>query len=156
MQMHQQFFSATDDGVQADARRLLATRRELLLAGTTLAFSRVVPVGEDVASHPMSRMARALGATVATELTPTVSHLVTTAPGTQKVRQARQMGVQVVSLQWLVAAWFLWLRPDEALFPPDDAPRSKSDGRPELEAPAALVTAPHPVTGARVDDDACR
>lgn len=141
--MHRDFFSATDNGVEADARRLLATRRELLLAGTTLAFSRVIPVGVDVASHPMSRMARALGATVATELTPRVSHLVTGAPGTQKVRQARQMGVQVVSLQWLVAAWFLWLRPDDTQFPPDEPLPPKSDaGGVELEAPVALVTAP--------------
>lgn len=81
---------------------LLHADMSAVLGGCTILFSRVFPRDVDMSTTPLFRRVLAFGARIALTLDPTVTHVVSTAPGTEKVKAAAAMpGVRCVHLRWL-------------------------------------------------------
>ena len=77
-------------------------RREQVLAGVRILFSRVIPLEQPPASHALWRLAEAFGAACTTAADPGVTHVVASTRGTEKVFWALQSGKQVVLPAWYV------------------------------------------------------
>lgn len=81
---------------------LLHADMSAVLGGCTILFSRVFPRDVDMSTTPLFRRVLAFGARIALTLDPTVTHVVSTAPGTEKVKAAAAMpGIRCVHLRWL-------------------------------------------------------
>lgn len=63
-----------------------------VLAGLTLVFTRVIPLEQEPATHPLWRMAESFGARCSTVLDAATTHLIAAASGTEKVLQASAEG----------------------------------------------------------------
>lgn len=117
---HAAYFEAAAAGQVADVREALSARRARVLAGVTLLFTRVVPLGQRVEDHPLVHIAVQLGAAVAHAEGAEVTHVVAGAAGTSKAKWGAKAGKRVVSPKWLWACHFGWRRCDEAAYPPAD------------------------------------
>jgi hypothetical protein len=77
--------SSGGSGTSWDVRDVLGARRQQVLAGAVIAFSRVIPLEMAPASHPLWRLAEEYGARCTTSLTPEVTHVVAMSRATEKV-----------------------------------------------------------------------
>lgn len=87
-----------------------------VLAGVVLVFTRVIPLEQDPASHPLWRLAETFGARCSGVLDAATTHVVAGASGTEKVLQARAAGKWVVTPAWLECSCILWKRASEDRF----------------------------------------
>ena len=87
-----------------------------MLRDAHLVFSHVIPLDQQKKpeAHAAWRLAAELGATVETQLSAKVSHVVAGSDGTDKVRWARAHGVHTVSVDWLASCGYEWRVADEA------------------------------------------
>ncbi|GAB4817569.1 hypothetical protein N2152v2_004615 [Parachlorella kessleri] len=99
-----------------DVRHVLGELRQRVLRGVTLVFSRVFPLERQPQTHPLWQMAEHFGARCCTSMEPGVTHVVAAAGGTEKVLQARQRGLFVVTPGWLECSCILWRRAEEHRF----------------------------------------
>jgi hypothetical protein len=132
--LHAAYFGPDDDCAAAragggaggsseppDVRLLLRSERLRVLAGCTLLFSGVVPLGGAPEANAMWRLALELGAQCTQEAggsdggRPT--HLLSPAGGTAKARWAAAAGLPCVTPAWLRACAARWERAPEADFP---------------------------------------
>ncbi|RVW22020.1 RNA polymerase II C-terminal domain phosphatase-like 4 [Vitis vinifera] len=90
--IHSMFFDPElgDDFSGRDVRQVVKRVRKDVLKGCKIVFSRVFPTRFQAENHHLWRMAEQLGATCATELDPSVTHVVSTDAGTEKSRWALQ------------------------------------------------------------------
>lgn len=100
-----------------DVRQVLGTVRSKILKGCKIVFSRVFPTKFQAENHHLWKMAERLGATCATEVDPSVTHVISTDIGTEKSRWAVDQNKYLVEPRWLEAANYLWQRQPEELFP---------------------------------------
>eukprot|EP00658_Telonema_sp_P-2_P069947 TRINITY_DN5949_c0_g1_i1.p1 TRINITY_DN5949_c0_g1~~TRINITY_DN5949_c0_g1_i1.p1 ORF type:complete len:491 (-),score=100.50 TRINITY_DN5949_c0_g1_i1:11-1483(-) len=120
--VHTAFF-ASENLETADVRKVLAAEKSKVLAGVHLIFSGVI---HNKRKKPESsrwwRLAVSLGATVHTEQSDEVTHVVAILRGagnkTEKVRWAIKRKLPVVGVGWLEACGQMWSRMSEAEFPP--------------------------------------
>ncbi|KVH97632.1 BRCT domain-containing protein [Cynara cardunculus var. scolymus] len=96
---------------------VLGTVRSEILKGCKIVFSRVFPTKFQAENHHLWKMAERLGATCATEVDPSVTHVISTDIGTEKSRWAVDQKKFLVEPRWLEAANYLWQRQPEELFP---------------------------------------
>ena len=88
-----------------------------VLKGCKIVFSRVFPTRFQAENHHLWRMAEQLGATCATELDPSVTHVVSTDAGTEKSRWALQEKKFLVHPGWIEASNYFWQKQPEENFP---------------------------------------
>lgn len=116
LRVHAAVFAALAAGQRTDVRHALAAQRGAVLAGVRIVFSRVIPLEMQPESHPLWQLAVSYGATCTAVLDASVTHIVATTGGTEKVLQARQMGIPVVTPAWLECSCILWKRAHEQRF----------------------------------------
>ncbi|KAG9438924.1 hypothetical protein H6P81_019089 [Aristolochia fimbriata] len=116
--VHQMFFDPDQDTdiASRDVRLALKSIRGEILKGCTLVFSHVFPTEFPAESHPVWKMAEQMGAVCCTEVDPSVTHVVSLHPGTEKARWAVQNGKFLVHRRWVEAANYLWKRQPEEEF----------------------------------------
>jgi RNA polymerase II subunit A-like phosphatase len=91
--------------------------RNSLLAGVTILFSRLIPLGEpNPEKHELWRLATELGARCLRDEEKSVTHVVAASSGTSKVAWARGTGRAAVSPDWLRASRLMGKRMDEKHF----------------------------------------
>jgi len=93
--------------------------RRRVLAGQRLLFTHVIPLQQQGTpeAHAAGRLAIELGATIALDTSPEVTHVVAGADNTDKVKWAREKGIPVVSVEWLYSCGYLWAKVEEARYP---------------------------------------
>lgn len=108
---------------EQDVRKILHTIRSRVLAGCTLVFSRIFPTGlTSPETHPLWRLAEALGATCSTWVGDGVTHVVAIDKGTDKARWAQDHNRHLVHPRWVEAALHTWRRPREEEYSISEAP----------------------------------
>ncbi|CAH2069577.1 unnamed protein product [Thlaspi arvense] len=116
-QTHTLFFEdGGEDTSSRDVRSLLKQVRKDILKGCKVVFSRVFPTKSQPENHPLWRIAEGLGATCATEVDASVTHVVAMDVGTEKVRWAIREKKFVVHRGWIEAANYLWKKQPEENF----------------------------------------
>ena len=108
--------SSTDD---MRVPSLLGKLKARVLSGVSLAFSGVIPKSDFPETHPLWRLAKALGARVTSEVVADTTHLVTTQvhPRTQKlVKCITRDNVYIVHTDWLQYCRYTLARADETTF----------------------------------------
>ncbi|CAG7879906.1 unnamed protein product [Brassica rapa] len=116
-QTHSLFFEdGGEDLSSRDVRSLLKQVRKEILKGCKVVFSRVFPTKAQAEDHPLWRVAEGLGATCATEVDESVTHVVAVDVGTEKVRWAIREKKFVVHRGWIDAANYLWKKQPEENF----------------------------------------
>ncbi|GAX83989.1 hypothetical protein CEUSTIGMA_g11414.t1 [Chlamydomonas eustigma] len=103
-----------------DVRYFLGRERESTLKGCQLVFSHCWPQALSTPfTHPLWKMAEALGGDCTTSYDPQVTtHVVAGNASTEKVLKALSDGKLVVGPEWLQACFFRWERLDESNFAP--------------------------------------
>ncbi|CAH8358778.1 unnamed protein product [Eruca vesicaria subsp. sativa] len=116
-QTHSLFFQEGGEDLSSrDVRSLLKQVRKEILKGCKVVFSRVFPTKCQAEDHPLWRVAEGLGATCATEVDASVTHVVAVDVGTEKVRWAIREKKFVVHRGWIDAANYLWKKQPEENF----------------------------------------
>jgi hypothetical protein len=92
--------------------------RSRTLRGVVLCFSAVIPRDSDPRENQLWKDAEKFGAECRKELTPDVTHLVTSRTGSDKYREAKKRKLIIVSVEWLQQSILRWQRQDESLHPP--------------------------------------
>ncbi|XP_019082455.1 PREDICTED: RNA polymerase II C-terminal domain phosphatase-like 4 isoform X2 [Camelina sativa] len=88
-QAHALFFENVDEDISdKDVRLMLKQVRKEILKGCKVVFSRVFPTKAKPEDHPLWKMTEDLGATCATEVDASVTHVVAMEMGTEKARWA--------------------------------------------------------------------
>lgn len=96
---------------------MLKTVRKKVLKGCKIVFSRVFPTHFQAENHHLWKMAEQLGAICATELDPSVTHVVSLDIGTGKSHRAVKEKKYLVSPDWIVASNYSWQKQPEENFP---------------------------------------
>ncbi|CAH8280060.1 unnamed protein product [Arabidopsis lyrata] len=116
-QAHALFFENVDEDISnRDVRSMLKQVRKEVLKGCKVVFSRVFPTKAKPEDHPLWKMAEELGATCATEVDASVTHVVAMDVGTEKARWAVREKKYVVHRGWIDAANYLWKKQPEEKF----------------------------------------
>ncbi|XP_019095365.1 PREDICTED: RNA polymerase II C-terminal domain phosphatase-like 4 [Camelina sativa] len=116
-QAHALFFENVDEDISnKDVRLMLKQVRKEILKGCKVVFSRVFPTKAKPEDHPLWKMAEELGATCATEVDASVTHVVAMEMGTEKARWAVREKKFVVHRGWIDAANYLWKKQPEENF----------------------------------------
>ena len=96
--------------------QVLKTVRKDVLKECKIVFSRVFPTKFPAENHQLWKMAEQLGAICSNEVDPSVTHVVSTDPGTEKSRWAVQEKKFLVHPRWIEAANYLWKKQPEENF----------------------------------------
>ncbi|CAH9057087.1 unnamed protein product [Cuscuta epithymum] len=117
-QIHTIFFDQDqgDNMRKGDVREVLKEVRKEVLKGCKVVFSRVFPNNIQAEKHQLWRMAEQLGATCATKVDESVTHVVSTDAGTDKSRWAKQHKKFLVHPKWIEAANYRWEKKPEKDF----------------------------------------
>ncbi|XP_071739372.1 uncharacterized protein [Rutidosis leptorrhynchoides] len=117
--IHKKFFDPElDENIAVrDVRQVLGAVRCEVLKGCKVVFSRVFPTKFPAENHQLWKMAERLGAICATEVDPSVTHVISTDTGTEKSHWAVHHKKYLVEPRWLEAAYLLWQRQSEEQFP---------------------------------------
>ncbi|XP_023639744.1 RNA polymerase II C-terminal domain phosphatase-like 4 [Capsella rubella] len=116
-QVHALFFKDVDEDISnKDVRLMLKQVRKEILKGCKVVFSRVFPTKAKPEDHPLWKMAEELGATCATEVDASVTHVVAMEMGTEKARWGLREKKFVVHRGWIDAANYLWKKQPEENF----------------------------------------
>ncbi|KAL4654354.1 hypothetical protein ACB092_01G372300 [Castanea dentata] len=116
-QIHKMFFDELKDNlVDRDVRQVLKTVKKEILKGCKIVFSRVFPTKYQAENHHLWKMAEQLGATCATELDSSVTHVVSNDVGTEKSRWAVKHNKFLVLPRWIEAANYMWQKKPEENF----------------------------------------
>ncbi|XP_064467743.1 RNA polymerase II subunit A C-terminal domain phosphatase-like [Ornithodoros turicata] len=130
-----------------DLKNVVPYVRRKCLKGVQVVFSGVIPTNQDPEKSKIYQVARSLGAKVAHDLGPGVTHLVAARPGTAKTNKARRMGgIHLVNPGWLWCCAERWEHVAEQLFPLAKcenmvAPQQCPIPIQELERKVTMVTA---------------
>lgn len=118
-QIHSTFYNTEHSAslVDRDVRQVLRTVRKEVLKGCKVVFTRVFPTQFRGENHHLWKMAEQLGATCSSEADPSVTHVISLDPGTEKSRWAMQEGKFLVHPRWIEAANYLWKKQPEERFP---------------------------------------
>ena len=83
-------------------RTPLCTPRSMLqvLAGVTILFSALIPLGQDPKTHNLAQLGEQFGAKCVTQEHPSVTHVVTANSGSAKAQWALANGKHLVSRHW--------------------------------------------------------
>lgn len=96
--------------------QVLKTVKKEILKGCKIVFSRVFPTKYQAENHHLWKMAEQLGATCATELDSSVTHVVSNDVGTEKSRWAVKHNKFLVLPRWIEAANYMWQKKPEENF----------------------------------------
>ena len=83
-------------------RMRLCTPHSMLqvLAGVTILFSALIPLGQDLKTHNLTQLGEQFGAKCVTQEHPSVTHVVTANSGSAKAQWALANGKHLVSRHW--------------------------------------------------------
>ncbi|WFD36013.1 protein-serine/threonine phosphatase [Malassezia cuniculi] len=141
--MHTRWYAAHDRKTKPDVEHVLGNIKHGVLDGCELAFSGLIPLGEQPESSAIWRHAEEFGAKCHRGITRHVTHVVAANPGTAKTEEAHHLGIKVVWPTWLNDSICRWARQPEG---PYIIPREQ---RPPPGAPGASAGAD---SGAAGDD----
>ncbi|KAK6942284.1 BRCT domain [Dillenia turbinata] len=113
-----------------DVRKILKSIRKEILKGFKIVFSRVFPNKFPPQSHQLWKMAEQLGATCATEVDESVTHVVAMDTGTEKSKWAVKQKKFLVHPGWLEATNYFWRRQTEENFPVSQLKNQESSSAP--------------------------
>lgn len=108
-----------DDGTPVDLllvpdiKKVMPSMKHRVLAGVTIVFSGVLPLGTDIQTADISTWAKSFGATITDKVGRDVTHLIAARPGTAKVKQAVKRGIKVIGTPWLIESMQQWRKLDE-------------------------------------------
>ncbi|KAK4937311.1 CTD phosphatase Fcp1, partial [Elasticomyces elasticus] len=108
--------SIDDLQIVPDVSAIMASMKQQVLAGTSLVFSGVVPLGVNIQNHDLGIWAKSFGATITENITKRTTHVVASPQRrTAKVRQAakRPDKIKIVTQQWLYECFSRWKHEDE-------------------------------------------
>lgn len=88
-----------------------------MLAGCRVVFSGLFPSNVAPREQAIWRLCERLGASCLGEVDPTVTHVVSVDPGTEKSRWALRHGKFLVNPRWVDGAHYLWRKLPEEDFP---------------------------------------
>eukprot|EP00191_Tetraselmis_sp_GSL018_P007175 CAMPEP_0177602830 /NCGR_PEP_ID=MMETSP0419_2-20121207/15129_1 /TAXON_ID=582737 /ORGANISM="Tetraselmis sp., Strain GSL018" /LENGTH=508 /DNA_ID=CAMNT_0019096443 /DNA_START=145 /DNA_END=1669 /DNA_ORIENTATION=+ len=112
-EVHRIYFEEGRD--DRDVRRGLAAVKRRVLEGCQLVLSRAFPD-----HHPLTQLAKELGAICSQEVHAGATHVVAGSLGTEKVRWAEANGVHVVNPRWIEASAHQWYRAEETKYKVDE------------------------------------
>jgi RNA polymerase II subunit A-like phosphatase len=137
--LHQLYYSRSVSEKPTVPKILEQMRREVL-AGCRLVLSGLIPLqmqnmGPDVPRPPFLRFSESLGASVQSQVTRGVTHVVAANDGTDKIMAARRLkGCHVVKVSWLMECVWSLKRQDERLhllgLPSKNSTSSSSNNKP--------------------------
>lgn len=118
-QVHSLFFDKgrKDNLEDRDVRQVLKTVRKEVLKDCRIVFTRVIRTDSTAEHHPLWRMAEQLGATCLIDVDPSVTHVVSLDPGTDKSRWAVKEKKFLVHPGWIEASNYLWRKQPEENHP---------------------------------------
>ncbi|KAJ3378797.1 Carboxy-terminal domain (CTD) phosphatase [Entophlyctis sp. JEL0112] len=123
--VHRRFYELVDSGESleelsdvADVRKILDEMRHQCFGGCEFVFSAVIPMGMDMTRqrHEAYNLATNFGATIATDVGTTTTHVVTAKNGTEKVARGQRSGCFVVKIEWLYHSVHAWKRMPEEVY----------------------------------------
>lgn len=116
-EVHKTFFDqlASPDSAPPDVKEILDARKRTALAGTSLAFSGIIPTGMPPERFELWRLATMFGASCSSAVQPgSTTHLITFRTDTDKVLQAVEAGdIAIVRPDWLLRCFREWRRVPE-------------------------------------------
>ena len=138
--MHSRWFAAHERKANPDVQVVLGEIKHGVLDGCELAFSSLIPLGEEPEQSAVWRHAEEYGARCHHGITRHVTHLVAANPGTAKTEEAHNVGVKVVWPSWLNDSICRWARQPEGpyLIPWERKPAAPVAPDPALGDPNAL------------------
>ena len=148
-----------------DVKKVMPAMKMRVLAGVTIVFSGVLPLGTDVQNADIAVWAKTFGATITEKVGRGVTHVIAARPGTAKVKQAtRRGGIKVVGTNWLLDCIQQWRKLDERPYyitgtGPDGASAEDIEGgRVEesynpMEEPGYPISSEDDTTGLDTEDD---
>ncbi|KAJ3318363.1 Carboxy-terminal domain (CTD) phosphatase [Boothiomyces sp. JEL0866] len=92
---------------------ILPNLRKSVLEGVHIVFSGVIPLAQDVRTHELWIQAYQFGATCHHELNTQVTHVLAKKTGTNKVNQAKNMDIWIVTPEWLIDSIMQWQKLNE-------------------------------------------
>lgn len=104
-----------------DVKEIIAERRSQVFGECSIAFSGIVPMGMRPENFELQRLAEMFGS-LCSESVSQSTHLVTIRNDTDKVYQALEAGIHIVSPSWLLDSLRLWKRMDESPYAPQNLP----------------------------------
>ncbi|KAF1816313.1 hypothetical protein P152DRAFT_463921 [Eremomyces bilateralis CBS 781.70] len=98
-----------------DLKYILPLMKEQVLGDAVIVFTGVIPLGTDPMNSDLGLWARSFGATISTQLTSSVTHVVASKlRRTAKVKQAARMRrVRIVTTGWLLECFSAWQKVSE-------------------------------------------
>jgi RNA polymerase II subunit A C-terminal domain phosphatase len=148
-----------------DVKKVMPAMKMRVLAGVTIVFSGVLPLGTDVQNADIAVWAKTFGATITEKVGRGVTHVIAARPGTAKVKQAtKRGGIKVVGTNWLLDCIQQWRKLDERPYyiigtGPDGASADDIEGgRIEehynpMEEPGYPISSEDDTTGVDTEDE---
>jgi RNA polymerase II subunit A-like phosphatase len=148
-----------------DVKKVMPTMKMRVLAGVTIVFSGVLPLGTDVQNADIAVWAKTFGAAITEKVGRGVTHVIAARPGTAKVKQAtKRGGIKVVGTNWLLDCIQQWRKLDERPYyvigtGPDGASAEDIEGgRIEenynpIEEPGYPISSEDDTTGVDTEDE---
>jgi RNA polymerase II subunit A-like phosphatase len=148
-----------------DVKKVMPAMKMRVLAGVTIVFSGVLPLGTDVQNADIAVWAKTFGATITEKVGRGVTHVIAARPGTAKVKQAtKRGGIKVVGTNWLLDCIQQWRKLDERPYyiigtGPDGASAEDIEGgRIEesynpIEEPGYPISSEDDTTGVDTEDE---
>jgi hypothetical protein len=99
-----------------DVKPLLAWRRAKVLEGTSIVLSGVVPRDIPLNKAPVGVITMAFGGHLSENVKPGVTHVVGPMKGTSKMKEGEELGLKLVTTNWLETSVLQWKRVDESEF----------------------------------------
>ncbi|KAH7728572.1 NLI interacting factor-like phosphatase family protein [Aphelenchoides avenae] len=143
--IHTAYFQRyTEGGEVFDVKTVISYLRRNVLREEVIVFSGIVPIGVDLARHPLYTYCVQFGARVDQHFSEETTTVVAARPGTEKFRQALKKGIPVVTEAWLNTCFERWMKVDKRDFLlQNDAPanpRPRSTARPFVNELAQMPT----------------
>ena len=121
--VHSEFFRIykSDDDIP-DVKRILNAIKSTVFAGLFFVFSGITKIGTSPADSQYWKLAEQFGAECHLEINESTTHLITHRTDTDKVLDAIQRDIIVVSPEWILKSVFNWHKQDEHDFIPKNLP----------------------------------
>lgn len=126
--VHSEFFRIYkgDDDIP-DVKQILNAIKSTVFSGLSFVFSGIFKVGTNPAESQYWKLAQQFGAECHLEINESTTHLITHRNDTDKVIDAIQRDITVVSPDWILKSVFNWHRQDEVGFIPKNLPPKRLD-----------------------------
>lgn len=121
--VHTEFFRTYkgDDDIP-DVKQILNGIKSTVFYGLSFVFSGISKIGINPADSQYWKLAEQFGAECHLEINPSTTHLITHRNDTDKVLDAIEKDIIIVSPDWILKSVFNWHKQDESDFTPKNLP----------------------------------